>query len=537
MNDMESVKNQELLRVGIYLRLSDEDKIKLNKEDDSESIKNQRNLLLDEIAKHTNFILADEYCDEDLSGAGTHRPEFERLIRECELGKIDIVLCKSQSRFSRDMETIEKYLHNKFIEWNVRFISLSDNADTANEGNKKSRQINGLVNEWYLEDISNNIRSAFRSKMKQGEFISPFAPYGYEISKENNNKLVVDVIASVVVKEIYDLYLSGLGFVGISKHLNDKNIPSPSLYKFQKGIKLNIVSNRPREEIKWSKTAVKTILTNKVYLGHLIQGKRTTVSYKNHKIKLKDKEDWIKKENTHQAIINEEIFSKAQIAMKERRRPSKATGRVHNFSGKVFCLECDGCLRKRTSRTNEYVVCSSNDSGYRNCINKSCMRYDVLENLVLDAINKKISQFYDEEKLRNEKENRAISPFADKVNSLENQKQIIEKKLVKINSYLKNLYEDKIDGIITVEQFKDLMKNYSKNEDTYKKHIKQIDDDIGFYQMKEQANFNNKEIFKKYKTLNKLNRTIMDEFIDKIFVGSINKEKNEREIQIKWNFE
>ena len=167
MNEMESVREKILLRVVIYLRLSDEDKDKVNKSDDSESIKNQRNLLLEEINKRTEFILVDEYCDEDLSGAGTFRPEFERLIRDCENGRLDVVLCKSQSRFSRDMEIVEKYINNKFKEWNIRFIGLSDNADTDNSGNKKSRQINGLVNEWYLEDVSDNIRSAFNSKMKQ----------------------------------------------------------------------------------------------------------------------------------------------------------------------------------------------------------------------------------------------------------------------------------------------------------------------------------------------------------------------------------
>ena len=227
------------LKVAIYLRLSDEDKNKINKLDDSESIKNQRNLLLEEINKHPNYILIGEYCDEDLSGAGTYRPEFERLINDCKNGKIDIILCKSQSRFSRDMEIIEKYLHNKFIEWNIRFIGLSDNADTSNQGNKKARQINGLVNEWYLEDVSNNIRSAFQAKMKQGEYISPFASFGYEISKNNNNKLVIDPLASIIVKDIYKMYLKGMGFSKIAKNLNDNQIPSPSFYKYKKGIKLN----------------------------------------------------------------------------------------------------------------------------------------------------------------------------------------------------------------------------------------------------------------------------------------------------------
>ena len=124
------------------------------------------NLLL-KYALEQDWEVVDIYSDDDYSGAGVERPDFNRLINDCESGRINIVLCKTQSRFSRDMEVIEKYLHNKFIEWNVRFIGLADNADTANTGNKKSRQINGLVNEWYLEDVSNNIRSAFNSKMKQ----------------------------------------------------------------------------------------------------------------------------------------------------------------------------------------------------------------------------------------------------------------------------------------------------------------------------------------------------------------------------------
>ena len=244
--------NKDYFRVGIYLRLSQEDKDKINKENDSESIKNQRNMLMDYIDKHKEFIFIDEYCDEDLSGAGTYRPQFERLIKDCENKKIDIVLCKSQSRFSRDMEIVEKYINNKFKEWNIRFIGISDNADTNVIGNKKARQINGLVNEWYLEDVSNNIRSAFNSKMRQGEFISPFAAFGYEVSNIDNNKLLIDPIASEIVKKIFNLYLKGLGYLSIAKYLNDKNIPSPSLYKYQKGIKLNIVSNKPRDEIKWN---------------------------------------------------------------------------------------------------------------------------------------------------------------------------------------------------------------------------------------------------------------------------------------------
>ena len=522
-------------KVGIYLRLSNEDRDKISKNDDSESIKNQRNMLIDYINKHPKFILTNEYCDEDLSGAGTYRPEFERLINDCENKKIDIVLCKSQSRFSRDMEIVEKYINNKFKEWTIRFIGLSDNADTLVLGNKKSRQINGLVNEWFLEDVSNNIRSAFNSKMKQGQFISPFAAFGYEIDPNNNNKLLIDPVASEIVKNIYDLYLTGLGFTGIAKHLNSKKIPCPSLYKYRKGIKLNVVSKRPREEIKWNANAIKTILTNELYLGHLVQGKRTTVSYKNHKIKSKDKSEWIKTKNTHEAIIDEETFNKVQNAIKERTKPVKKAGYAHLFSGKVFCLECQHYMRKKNSSTHEYLVCCNNRNGYDDCENKKGIRYDKLSNLVLDAINKKIKKFYDEKELEKLSLEKVNNRLQNKINVLEKQLSDIQNKISKTNNYLKNIYEDKVNNIITIEQFKSLMINYNKDEDFYKNQIVSITKKINYYKMK-QSSQNYKEIFKKHQSLSNLNRIIIEEFIDKIYIGKFDNILKSRNIEIKWNF-
>ena len=528
-------KNMKFLKVGIYLRLSNEDKNKTNKNDDSESIKNQRNMLIDYINKHPEFILIDEYCDEDLSGAGTYRPEFERLIKDCENKKINIVLCKSQSRFSRDMEIVEKYINNKFKEWNIRFIGLSDNADTQILGNKKARQINGLVNEWYLEDVSNNIRSAFYSKMKQGEFISPFAPFGYEISPNNNNKLIIDPIASEIVKKIYNLYLTGLGFTCIAKYLNNKKISSPSFYKYQKGIKLNIISNRPREEIKWSANAIKKILTNEIYLGHLIQGKRTTISYKNHKIVKKDKNEWIRIENTHEAIIDKEKFKKVQLMIKERTKPIKTTGFVHTLSGKVFCLECNHYMRKKNSLTHEYLVCSNNHNGYNDCENKSGMRYDELINLLLNEINKKIQKYYDINELENIDIKNKNNRWDKRIKYLINQKKIINNNLNKTKNYLKNLYEDKVNGIITPEQFKYLIINYNNDKNKYKEQTELINEEITNIKNKTKSKKRNIEIFSKYQKLERINRIIIQEFIDKIYIGKLNKELKKRTIEILWN--
>ncbi|MFI3260680.1 MAG: recombinase family protein [bacterium] len=536
MSEMESVSNKNILKVGIYLRLSDEDKNKINKSDDSESIKNQRNLLVTEIKKHDNFVYVDEYCDEDLSGAGTFRPEFERLISDCKEGKLDIVMCKSQSRFSRDMEIIEKYLHNKFIEWGVRFISLSDNADTFNKGNKKSRQINGLVNEWFLEDVSNNIRTAFNAKMKNGEYISPFAPFGYIVSKENNNKLIVDKYASLIVKRLFNLYVDGYGYGSIAKKLNEDNIPSPSLYKKEQGHKLNVISKRNIEDIKWSSNAIKTILTNEIYLGHLIQGKRSTVSYKNKKIIKKNKDSWIVSKNTHEPIISEALFNKVKILMKERTRVSNKSNKTHIFSGKVFCLECDSYLKRNCTSKHEYLVCTSNRDGYNECVNKLSMRYDVLYDIVLNAINAKINNYYNEEKLTCASKDIKEYDHDDENLSLRYRLEELEKKLNITNNYLKTLYQDKVNQVINDEQFKLLMEDYSNNEKIIKNEINSINETLEYKSAKQKSRLDKKEIFSKYKVLSKLEHVIINEFIDKIYIGKVKDDKS-RDIKIIWNIE
>lgn len=519
-----------MLRVGIYLRLSNEDRDKKNEDSDSESIKNQRNMLLDYINKHPLFVLVDEYLDEDLSGAGTYRPEFERLISDCEKRKLDVVLCKSQSRFSRDMEIIEKYINNKFLEWNIRFIGISDNADTLVLGNKKSRQINGLVNEWYLEDVSNNIRSAFQAKMRQGEFISPFTVFGYEIDKSDNNKLVVDLEASDIVRKIYDLYLQGLGFTGIVKYLNNNNVPSPSLYKYRKGIKLNIVSKKNRENIKWNIFAIKSILTNEIYLGHLIQGKRTTVSYKNHKIIKKDKNEWVRVLNTHEAIIDKEKFDKVQKIMRERTKSMKNSNVVHRFSGKVFCLECGCYMRKKNTKEHEYLVCSNNNE----CNNKNSMRYDKLMEIVLTTINKKIKEFNDFSIFEKEFNNEKVNKYNVKFDFLENKKNSLLNKNAKIDKYIKALYEDRVGGVITIEQFIKLINNYKREEEELKVRLKNIDEEIA--NCKKNYDVNLRELFNKYKQFKELNRVIVQEFIDKIYIGEVNNNLGIRNINIIWNF-
>ena len=145
------------MKVAIYCRLSEEDRNKQFETDDSNSIQNQKAMLL-QYAMEQGWELYNIYSDDDYTGSDRRRPEFNRLLKDAEQHRFDIILCKTQSRFTRELELVEKYIHGLFPIWGIRFISIVDNADTANKGNKKSRQINGLVNEWYLEDMSLSVK-------------------------------------------------------------------------------------------------------------------------------------------------------------------------------------------------------------------------------------------------------------------------------------------------------------------------------------------------------------------------------------------
>ena len=296
---------------AIYCRLSVEDAEKRAAE--SESIRNQRTLLLG-YAKKQGWAVYDIYADEDYSGLREDRPAFQRLLADAEERKFSIILCKTQSRFTRNAGTAEKYLHALFPLWGIRFVTVVDGVDTASHANKKARQINSLVNEWYSEELSENIRAVFRRKMEAGQFLGNYAPYGYRKNPRCRHHLIPDAETAPVVEEIYDLYLSGLSCKMIGERLTAQGIPTPSEMKRARGEDLG-----RRSSAVWSKGTIRKILQNPVYLGHMVQGKEEKISFKEKKTRELPRNQWIVVEHTHEAIIKEEIFGDVKKRMAERR--------------------------------------------------------------------------------------------------------------------------------------------------------------------------------------------------------------------------
>ena len=273
------------------------------------------------------------YVDEDYSGINAERPEFNRMLKDAENKCFDTVICKTMSRFSRDISIIDKFINNKFLELGIRFISVVDNTDSYDKNNKKTRQINSLINEWYLEDLSENIRAVFKDKMRKGECLFAFAPYGYMKNPKNKNQLIKDAKTEQTVKMIFWLYNFGFGTSKIAQILNKEKIVSPMNYREKK------------QGYNWTGGTVKDILTNPVYCGNLVQNRKNKLSYKSKKRISVPENEWICVENTHKKIIDPQIYAFTQEKIKNGHRSDK-NGLMNPLSGLIEC-ECGRkCIRK-----------------------------------------------------------------------------------------------------------------------------------------------------------------------------------------------
>jgi len=529
------------VKVGVYCRLSDEDREKKNVNDDSDSIQNQKSMLL-KYALKNDWEVIDIYSDDDYSGVGAYRPAFEKMIKDCESGRINLVLCKTQSRFSRDMEVIEKYIHNRFVLWGVRFISIVDNADTEVKGNKKARQINGLINEWFLEDLSENIKKSLSNKRDDGLFMGSFAPYGYVKSPENKHKLIIDEEAAEVVRKIFEYYKNGMGYYKISQLLNDAGINTPSIYKQKNGSKF-VCCSLDYSKARWNIDTIAKILRNETYIGHLVQGKRTSISYKIHKARPVAKEKWSITENAHEPIIDIDTWLTVHQRLSTHESPTR-TGEIHFFSQKIYCQVCQKVFMRNVFKAKgeangkrAYLQCKG-AKRYQTCCNRKSVRLDMLEEAVINEINLQINNFYKQALLEKQykKEARIKSTYSDRINALNLEKTKIDKRISDKNAYYKGLYEDKTNKVISEEEFLMLRESYLQDIEALKKRIMTINEELKLLKARIDKKDNFVNTIKKYKKITKLDKVIMDEFINKIYIGDIKEATKERDIIIEWNF-
>lgn len=519
-------------KAGIYCRLSIEDTNK-QKTDDSQSIQNQKAMLRD-YCHERDWEIYDIYCDDGYSGIDCTRPEFNRLLHDCEAGKINIVLCKDQSRFSRDTVVIEQYINDKFLEWGIRFIGVVDNADSDSEMYGTIRLFTSAYNEMYVKDISAKIRRTLTYKREQGQFIGSFAPYGYIIEPADKHHLIIDEETAPNVRLIFEMYIQGNGYRKIVQELNSRGVLSPSAYKRQTGSKyVNSNANASNAKSLWTQSTIVAILRNEMYTGTLVQGKSHHISYKNKKRKKVAKNEWVKVPNTHEPIIDRDVWERTQERLNSHTRSSRSSHELPPLSGKVRCAVCGRPMKRNVyynkAKTIQYygLQCATYKTGAMNCPNVKSMSGKALEEKIIEELNLIIGQYCQTDKIR-------LTDFStEQISALETQIEKLKTRQTIAKTRLTKMYKDRLDGLILDKEYSMFREVLLAEEQDILRRIENLTNQLEILSAKKINAETPCSIIEKYTHFTKLDRTIADEFIDYIEIGEVS-DTGEREILIHW---
>ena len=522
-------KGDGKLKVAIYCRLSEEDRNKQVETDDSNSIQNQKAMLV-QYSLEQGWEIYCIYSDDDYAGADRRRPEFNRLLQDAEARKFDIILCKTQSRFTRELELVEKYIHGLFPIWGIRFVSIVDNADTDNKGNKKSRQINGLVNEWYLEDMSDNIRSVLKNRRENGFHIGAFALYGYKKDPDQKGHLIIDEEAAAVVREVFTLFSQGYGKTAIARMLNDRGIPNPTEYKRLKGLRYK--QPTAKNSTLWKYFAISDMLVNEIYIGNMVQGKYGSISYKTKQNKPRPKSQWYIVEGTHEPIIDRELWDRVQKMIKERAKPFDV-GTIGLFARKARCANCGYVMRSSKSRGKHYLQCSNRHVAKDACIG-SFISVDKLEQMVIDELNRLSKEYLNKDDL--ERKIEFCNNHQAQKDSILKNIATYEKRVAELSKGIRELYMDKVKGLISGADYTEMSKDFIADRDRLEKLISDGRKQIEEIEVKIEVGDNRREIIERYTSLKHLTREMVEILIDYISVGKRIPKTKDVPIEIHWNF-
>ena len=462
----------KVFRAGLYMRLSKDDE----GTGESASISTQRDILVAYAEAHGITVVA-EYIDDGYSGTNFDRPDFQRMIGDIEAGNINCVLTKDLSRLGRNSAKTTDLLEEYFPKKNIRYISVIDGFDsmTLASGMAIATPFMLVMNEFYARDISQKIRSSFKSKMQKGEFISPFAPYGYQKDPENKNHLIIDAEAASVVATIFRMAAAGTRTSDIAKALNEQHIPTPAEYRCQNNPTLDIEQYSQRRE--WTSSMLCKMLSNSVYLGQTEHGKTTKVSFKSKETRTNSREDWIIVEGTHEPIISKELFEQVRRRSVARRCvPNR--GFVNVFSGIAKCADCGHNMTTAPTRKkgSTYNLCCGAYKAYGadECSNHF-IEYDLLYRVVIEELRSLLclTKAEKEEILsslaQKGKERDSVASF--RIDDLLHKK---EKRLQEVGILIKKAFELYTFGSQSEATYNQLMADYEKERQELEQSIKAL---------------------------------------------------------------
>lgn len=501
----------KVYKVGIYLRLSKEDE----RDTESGSITNQRAILLNYI-KENNLTYIAEYVDDGVSGTTFNRLGFNRLLKDIETQKINMVITKDTSRLGRDHIEFGYYVEKYFPEHNVRYVAVCDNIDT-DSNNNDLLLFKSAYNDMYVKDISNKIRASLDIKKRNGEFVGAYAPYGYQKSPTNKHQLIIDEYAADIVKKIYQLFIKGTSITKIATILTTEKIPIPSVYKnMNRGLKSKLYGH-------WTQRTITDILTNPTYTGHLTQGRSKKINYKSKKRIHTPKENWIIKEDSCPMIVSKSMFDLAQNIYNANKNSCSPKSNSTNIllKGLVYCEECQHTIGFRTiiNKKNHTSRIYGNCNYYLkhrqfNGCTPHGLQYITFEQMIITTIQQLLSTL-DQEKIL-----MTINDYATELTNAKASYQELtklQKEISLTDLKIDQLYNDKLTGLIDQNRYlriyHQIIEETAKKKDRLTILQKQIEAD---------KNINYQEIIRK-KLNSSPDRYLLSYLIKKITIDEDNK--------------
>ncbi len=533
------MKSKQEQNVGIYARLSKDDE----RSGESLSIENQK-LILEKYVREQGWNLIDEYVDDGYSGTTFERPEVQRLLEDAKNGKINTIVVKDLSRFGRNYIQIGQYIDYIFPMYNIRFVALTDNVDTANSQSSgmDMMPIMNIFNEWHSANTSKKIRSVIEANAKAGKYRTTYAPYGYVKGTDEKKLPVVDEPAASNVRRIFEMRASGISPQKIAKTFNNEEIPIPTDYRCQQ---LNKTTTKFTHHL-WSCGTINQILHNPTYLGHLVQMRTTNVSYKNKKQITRPEDERIVVYNTHEPIISQELWDKCrEIEKSVSTGKSTKTGVVLPLSGLMYCADCGnkmyiGHNNTRHSRKGPrtYFRQNYNCGNFKVFGTKVCtshyIKMKVIDEIVLSDIKSKANLVLENEQLARKEFLAHQTKFTDEqVKNNSRQIEMSKQRIKDLNLLIQSTYEDKVLKRIPEDICINLLNNYQKEKDKVEEEILKLNNLIEQNKQKEKNVDEFIRLVKKHIESPTLTREMTMELIEFITIDKFNKDKTQpREIHI-----
>lgn len=530
---------QTIYNAGIYVRLSQEDM----RAGESLSIEHQK-LILTKYVREQGWNLVDTYVDDGFSGTDFNRPSVQRLLSDAQTGRINLIICKDLSRFGRNYIEVGQYIDYIFPLHNIRFIALNDNVDTANRDSNAMEMmpVINLFNEWHASSTSKKIKAVNLANAKAGKYTCANAAYGYTKADDEKHTPIIDPEAAEVVRRIFKLRSQGMSPRAIGDQLNAENIPIPSDYRCQKK---GIVNTKYTRHL-WTQVQIRQILDNPIYLGKLAMMRVTSVSYKNHKKVRKDPSEWVVTEDTHEAIISQELWDKvreAEKAVSHGKRDGK--GVTQPLSGMLFCPDCGYKMkaagRKRTLKSGELIrECYYNCSSYVLHGKELCSTHYISQKQIEAVIIADIRSMA-ELVVKNEQTARAAFLSKKEQQTSRQSKADIKKlndskhRLAELENLMQSVYEDKVMGKIPEHICVSFLEKYEAEQQELRAVIADLEERLSAEKQDREDVEEFIRRLKKYVDVQTLTRELGLELIEYVTVGAYTPNEP-REINIYYKF-